>query len=139
MSEVKFELRGLKSSDLFPMFTILSKIGIKDFKETISPDSIQNMIKSFRNDDQGDQEDQENSEITTTVLGFSIMMDVLEVILKNLPKCEKDIYQFLSNLSGMTVEDIADLDMGTFTEMIVTVLKKDEFKDFFKVASGLFN
>ena len=136
MSGVKFELRGLKSSDLFPMFTILSKIGIKDFKETISPDSIQNMIKSFRNDDQGDQE---NSEITTTVLGFSIMIDVLEVILKNLPKCEKDISQFLSNLSGMTVEDIADLDMGTFTEMIIAVLKKDEFKDFFKVASGLFN
>lgn len=134
MSEVKFELRGLKSADLFPMFGILSKIGFKDLKETISPDSIQTMIKSIRND-----KHEEDQEATTAYLGLSIIMDVLEIIMKNLPKCEKEIYTFLSNLSGMTVEEVADLDMVTFTEMIIAVLKKDEFKDFFKVVSGLFN
>lgn len=134
MSEVKFELRGLKSADLFPMFGILSKIGFKDLKETISPDSIQTMIKSIRNDKQ-----EEDQEATTAYLGLSIIMDVLEIIMKNLPKCEKEIYTFLANLSGMTINQVADLDMVTFTEMIIAVLKKDEFKDFFKVVSGLFN
>ena len=138
MSEVKFELRGLKSADLFPMFGILSKIGFKDLKETISPDSIQTMIKSIRNDKQ-EEDQEEDQEATTAYLGLSIIMDVLEIIMKNLPKCEKEIYTFLSNLSGMTVEEVADLDMVTFTEMIIAVLKKDEFKDFFKVVSGLFN
>lgn len=134
MSEVEFELRGLKSADLFPMFGILSKIGFKDLKETISPDSIQTMIKSIRNDKQ-----EEDQEATTAYLGLSIIMDVLEIIMKNLPKCEKEIYTFLANLSGMTINQVADLDMVTFTEMIIAVLKKDEFKDFFKVVSGLFN
>ncbi len=140
MSEVKFELRGLKSSDMFPMFGILSKIGFKDLKESVSPESIQNMIKTFRDDQKQDQEDKEDdAEAKTTYLGFSIVMDIFGIIMKNLPSCEKEIYTFLSNLSGMTVEEIADLDMVTFTEMIIAVLKKDEFKDFFRVVSELFN
>lgn len=32
---MEFELRTLKSDDLFPMFGILSKIGFKDLKEIL--------------------------------------------------------------------------------------------------------
>ena len=40
---MEFELRTLKSDDLFPMFGILSKIGFKDLKEIITPDKIKDM------------------------------------------------------------------------------------------------
>ena len=58
--------------------------------------------------------------------------------MKNLPKCEKEIYSFLAGLSGMTAKEIADLDMVTFTEIVIAVVRKEEFQDFFKVVSGLF-
>lgn len=132
MDEQKFELRGLKSCDMFPMFTILSKIGFKDLKNSLSPEAIQNMMEAFN----GNEEDKDAQ---TTFLGFSIIMDVVEIIMKNLPSCEKEIYSLLASLSGMTVKEIADLDMVTFTEMVIAVVQKDEFKDFFKVVSRLFN
>lgn len=128
---MEFELRTLKSDDLFPMFGILSKIGFKDLKEIITPDKIKDMKSMIS------QNDDENTD-ATTMLGVSVVMEVVSIIMKNLPSCKNEIYTFLSGLSGMTVKEIAELDMVTFTEMIVAVVQKQEFKDFFKVVSKLF-
>lgn len=127
---MEFELRTLKSDDLFPMFGILSKIGFKDLKEIITPDKIKDMKSMISQND-------ENTD-ATTMLGVSVVMEVVSIIMKNLPSCKNEIYTFLSGLSGMTVKEIAELDMVTFTEMIVAVVQKKEFKDFFKVVSKLF-
>lgn len=134
MSETKFELRELKSADLFPMFAILSKIGFKDLKDSLSADTISGLLESVKSD----ETDEKDEDTKVTALGFSIIMEVVEVIMKNLPHCEKEIYNFLAGLSGMTAKEIAELPMVTFTEMIIAVIQKDEFKDFFKVVSGLF-
>lgn len=130
MTETKFELRELRSADLFPMFAILSKIGFKDLKDSLSADTISGLLESVKSE--------ESEDTKVTALGFSIIMEVVEVIMKNLPHCEKEIYNFLAGLSGMTAKEIAELPMVTFTEMIIAVIQKDEFKDFFKVVSGLF-
>ena len=132
MDEVKFELRGLKSDDMFPMFGILSKIGFKDLKNSMTPDRVAELTNSFKQN-QGDE-----STDMTTYLGFNIMIEAVEIIMKNLPSCKMEIYTLLSSLSGMTVKQIADLDMVTFTEMIIAVVQKEEFKDFFKVVAKLF-
>lgn len=130
---MEFELRTLKSDDLFPMFGILSKIGFKDLKEIITPEKIKDMKSMIS---QGDEAD-ENAD-TTMMLGASVVMEVVSIIMKNLPSCKDEIYKFLSGVSGMTVKEIGNLDMVTFTEMIVAVVQKQEFKDFFKVVSKLF-
>ena len=131
MDEIKFELRGLKSDDMFPMFGILSKIGFKDLKNSMTPERIAELTTAFKesNDDSTDM---------STYIGFNIMIDAVEIIMKNLPSCKGEIYTLLSSLSGMTVKQIADMDMVTFTEMIIAVVQKEEFKDFFKVVAKLF-
>lgn len=132
---MEFELRTLKSDDLFPMFGILSKIGFKDLKEIITPDKIKDMKSMIS---QKDDEDEDENTDATTMLGVSVVMEVVSIIMKNLPSCKNEIYTFLSGLSGMTVKEIGNLDMVTFTEIIVAVVQKQEFKDFFKVVSKLF-
>lgn len=132
MDEVKFELRGLKSDDMFPMFGILSKIGFKDLKNSLTPDRVAELTTAFQK-----QNDSETNDMST-YLGFNIVIEAVEIILKNLPSCKVEIYTLLSSLSGMTVKEIADLDMVTFTEMIIAVVQKEEFKDFFKVVAKLF-
>lgn len=132
---MEFELRTLKSDDLFPMFGILSKIGFKDLKEIITLDKIKDMKSMIS---QKDDEDEDENTDATTMLGVSVVMEVVSIIMKNLPSCKNEIYTFLSGLSGMTVKEIGNLDMVTFTEMIVAVVQKQEFKDFFKVVSKLF-
>lgn len=131
MDEVKFELRGLKSDDMFPMFGILSKIGFKDLKNSLTPDRVAELISAFQKQDGSDAD-------MSTYLGFNIIVEAVEIIMKNLPSCKMEIYTLLSSLSGMTVKQIADLDMVTFTEMIIAVVQKEEFKDFFKVVAKLF-
>ena len=120
---MKFELRTLKSDDLFPMFSILSKIGLQDLKDLLTPEKL----KDFN-------QDSEN----TTMLGMSVVMELVSVIMQNLPSCKDEIYKFLSGLSGMSIKEISNLDIATFTEMIIAVVQKPEFKDFFKVVSKLF-
>jgi K+/H+ antiporter YhaU regulatory subunit KhtT len=131
MDGVKFELRGLKSDDMFPMFGILSKIGFKDLKNSLTPDRVAELTSAFQKQDGSDAD-------MSTYLGFNIMVEAVEIIMKNLPSCKMEIYTLLSSLSGMTVKQIADLDMVTFTEMIIAVVQKEEFKDFFKVVAKLF-
>ena len=72
-------------------------------------------------------------------VGISVTIEMANVIIGNLPKCEDEIYTLLSRVSGKSKKEISELDMVTFTEYIVEFVKKDEFKDFTKVALKLFN
>lgn len=47
------------------------------------------------------------------------------------------LYKFLAGVSGMEEQEIAKLPLGTFTQMIIDIFKKEEFGDFFQVVSGL--
>lgn len=132
MDELKFEFRSLKSDDMFLMFGILSKIGFKDLKNSLTPDKITDLVSNLKNQDESNPVDM------SQYVGFNIMIEAVEIIVKNLPNCKVEIYTLLSSLSGMTVKQIAELDMITFTEMIIALVQKEEFKDFFKVVAKLF-
>lgn len=121
-----YELRHLTADDMFPMFQIISKIGIKEFKHCFESADV---MKAVENKD---------GQADLTAVGMTVAFDLAGVIMSNLAKCKDDIYLLLSQLSGMTTKDIASLPMVTFVEMIIAVIKKDEFKDFFQAVSKLF-
>lgn len=121
-----YELRRLTAEDVFPMFQIISKIGIKEFKACFESPEVMQMVKGAASGD----------DVTTTV-GMKVAFDLAGIIVSNLASCKNDIYQFLAQLSGMTTKEIAGLPMMTFFEMIIDVFKKDEFKDFFQVVAKL--
>lgn len=125
-----YELRRLTADDVFPMFQIVSKIGIKEFKACFESPEVMQMIKDALSD--GKTKD----DVTASV-GMKVTFDVAEIVVSNLASCKSDIYQFLAQLSGMTAKEIGELPMMTFFEMIIDVFKKDEFKDFFQVVAKL--
>lgn len=141
MVETTFELRELKSSDIFPMFKILGKIGFKELKDRLTPDKVKELTSMFKQDETADADQKESVDADEQMMfiGFNVIFEVVEIIMNNLPSCEQEIYSFLAGVSGMKVKDVANLPLATFTEMIVEVLKKEEFKDFFKAVSRLFN
>lgn len=124
------EFRRLKASDTFIMTKIISKIGLKDIKESLSPASLAELTKSAKS---------ENRDDMIYNVGATLTLDFVNIIMSNLDSCEKDIYSLFSGLTGMSSKEIADLDFVDFTEMIVAFVKKDEFKDFIGVVSKLFN
>lgn len=127
------ELRGLKSSDLFGMFRILSKLGLKDLRSSLSQESIQAMVSTT---DEADEDEADEDRAQT--VGFAVFLEIAEIVLANLPKCENEIFAFLSGLSGLTAAEVADLPLADFTEMVITVITREDFRDFFTAASGLF-
>lgn len=133
MTEKTYTLRGLTAEDVFPMLKIISGIGLKEFKGCFENEELRTAIRNMN------AEKEEGAEIDTTALGLMVAADVASIIFANLPKCKDDIYQLLSGLSGMSKKEVAALPMNVFLSMIVDVIKKEEFKDFFKDAAGLFS
>lgn len=118
-----YTLRTLTADDMFPMFQIISKIGIKEFKHSFDNPEI---IKAFK---------QEGGSVES--LGVEIAFDMAGVLMANLPSAKDSIYTFLASVASMTKQEIAALPMDVFFEMIIDVIKKDEFKDFFKAVKKL--
>ena len=126
-----YELRDLTADDMFPMIQIISKIGIREFKSCFESENVKKLVAEMASDKTS------KDELKATV-GVTVAFDLASVILSNLANCKDDIYLLLSQLSGMTTKEIAKLPMVTFMEMVVDVIKKKEFADFFQAAVKLF-
>lgn len=125
-----YTFRKLQATDVFPMFKLLSKIGISQFAESFGKDSVQKMVGILTAE--GGMTNLLNS------AGIAVMLEVANIILANLANCEKEVIQILSDTSDLTEYDVRELDLASFTEMVIDFIKKDEFKDFIKVVSKLF-
>ena len=124
------------------MVKILQKIGLKQIREMLTPDKIKELMTAMKSEPDQDQqepdqqEDQQEEKIDgRTILGFNLIMEVVGLVLDNLPACESDIYKFIGSVSNLTPEQVADLPLGEFTDVIVRILKDDGFSDFFKAVS----
>lgn len=148
LREKPYKLRELGAEDLFPTLTIIRKIGIKEFKECFSKETLEKVVELFMNGAKGKTEESKKTEEgegkednTLVVAGITILpsvLDIADVLLCNIPKCEQDLYKFLANISNLKVEEIKKLKPADFMEMIIDVIKSEEFKDFFKVVSKSF-
>ena len=131
MSEATYTLRSLQGADIFPMSAIIKKIGVKEFKNAFQDEEIKGLVQSINNGDM-------SKDAAANQAGMTVILNIVDVVLGNLPRAEKDIYKFLASLSGMKPNEVAALPMATFTGMVIDVIQKDEFNDFIKVVSRLF-
>lgn len=115
--EKPYTLRRLCARDIFPFAKILSKVGIKQFSDCFQLDKEDNLSLSMS--------------------GLAVALNVIDILLNNLDKCENEIYNFLAGVSSMTSEQIMNLDMDVFAQMIIEIFQKKEFADFFKAVSRL--
>lgn len=114
--ETTFELRTLEAKDIAPVAAILSKIGVKEFKNAFPSELKTKEVEA---------------------VGMAVAFEIGGIILANYEKCQPDIFKLLASLSGMKITDVEKLPPAVFAEMIVAVVGKEEFKDFFSVVSKL--
>ena len=125
-TEKKYTLRKLEAKDIAPMASILSKIGLKEVKNCFSPDDM----KAIAGGD--------GSIEAVGAVGVSVAFEIAGVILSNYERCQNDVFSFLASLSGMDKKQIEALPLDTFAEIVIDVVKKEDFRDFMKVVSKLF-
>ena len=129
---MKYEMRSLQASDIFSVVKILNGIGLNNVKEAINIEEINEIRKTMTEDNSED-----NSEKVYSQVGVKVVMSIATVILENLPKVENDLYTFVGSVIGVKAKDVAKMDMGEFMDLLIAIIQKEEFKDFFKRASKL--
>lgn len=127
MMDKAYTLRALEGDDLFLMLNVINKIGIKEVKKCFESEVVVKAITAMTNGKQVKD---------TATVGVTVMLEIADVLARNLPACRDELYQLLSTLSGMTVEEIAKLPMLTMVDMVMDVIKAKEFADFFQRLFG---
>lgn len=125
---MEYEMRNLQATDIFSVVKILNGIGLKNIKEAIDFEEINKIRKGMTED---------NADVITSQVGLNVVMSLATIILENLPKIENDLYKFVGSVIGVKAKDVAKMDMGEFMDVLITIIQKEEFKDFFKRASKL--
>ncbi len=115
--ERPYTLRKFKDSDLFPLLQILKKIGIKDFKEAFIQVA--------------------SGEKTIKQIGILASFDLADILIGNIAKAEDEVYALYSDMAGISVEEIKDMEFGTLPLMIMDSFKEVKNTSFFKVLSKL--
>ncbi len=118
---MEFNLRKLNTADVFKMIRIISKCGISEFKRCFL---LGNIAK--------EKKDEES-------VGLNVAIEIAGIVADNLPKCENEIYSFLSGISGIDEKEIANLEPAETANMIFELVHKEEFSDFFTAVSRFFN
>ena len=125
---MEYNMRNLQATDIFSVVKILNGIGLKNIKESIDFEEINKIRKGMTED---------NADIITSQVGLNVVMSIATIILENLPNVESDLYNFIGSVIDMKAKDVAKMDMGDFMDLLITIIQKEEFKDFFKRASKL--
>ena len=131
-----YELRKLQSKDVFSMLRIINKIGVKEFKGVLESDAVKQAIASTTTP-QPTASGEPEPKAETDKIGMTVALEIVNVLIMNIPSCEDDIYTFLSSLSGLKKKDVQELEMNVFFSMIMDVFKKQEFASFFGDVSKL--
>ena len=118
-TEKLYELRPLMASDMGAICKIITAIGVRQFKECFK-------VEDFQGKD-------------VESVGIGVLFDVAGIVISNIPKAEEEIQSFLASLTGMKVSEIKKLPLADYGEMIMDVVMKEDFQDFFKRVMKLFN
>lgn len=131
-AEKPYTFRKLASPDIFLMFKIISKIGINEFTDCFDKEGVLSFVKNLTAEEKAEDSG-------AMLAAAAVALEIANVVLGNLHKCEKEIYQLLEQTSNLTVAEITAEGNGVmFFEMVIDFIKKDEFPDFFRVVSKLF-
>ena len=115
--ERPYNLRKLKDKDLFPMLQILKKIGIREFKDAFI--QVASGEKSVKD------------------IGILAAFDIIDILIGNIEKAEDEIYALWSDISGISIDDMKELEFGTLPLMIVDTFSNMKDASFFRVLSKL--
>lgn len=144
---MEYTIRKLNSNDIFLMVSILSKIGISEISSMFEGDELKEVIteanrKKAEADQEGtdqkeDAEQNSNNDLVTRI-GMKVIFKIVNLLMKNLPKCKKELFEFLSEMSGIPAKEISELPPADTMGMLIDIFKQDEFMDFIQVVSKLF-
>ena len=115
--EKPYTLRRLVDRDLFPILGIISEV---------FPDDLAKVFVQLSTKEKSVQE-----------VGAMAVMKMVLAVLKNMDKVKDEVYNLLSDVSGIPAEEIQNMEFGTTPNMIWDIVNNEKNNGFFKVLSKL--
>ena len=115
--ERPYTLRRLKDADLWPILAIIT---------AVFPDDLSNDVLSIASGEKKIRE-----------AGVGVFIRIMKAVLQNIDKVHDDLYALLSDVSGLSVEEIKEMEFGTTPMMIWDIFTNEKNAGFFKVVSKL--
>lgn len=113
------KLRELKFQDVFTISRIIKKTGIKDEIKGIFYDKV-------------DESGMENTDVTQEQ-GLQLAL----ILFENIHRAENEIYEFLSDLSGIDKEKILELSLDETMKLLLSFGQMEGIGNFFGSAAKL--
>ena len=121
VEEVKpYTLRELEDEDLYTVLEIVGKVLPEDAKEAFS-------------------QAVSNGKVSLEEVGGKVAFDLIKYILKNFKSVKNEVYAFLSDLSGLSAEEIKKMPFGTTPAMLKEVFTSKNNSSFLTGFSKLFS
>lgn len=122
-----YELRNPQASDLFVVSKIIKVVGIKNIANCFKSEEI-DAFKAKIADGNTPATEAEVAEA-----GTIIMTSIGELVFDKLDIVQEDVFKFMANLSGLTVDEVKSMDIVEFAEMFMEIIKNPKFADFIEV------
>lgn len=155
MSEVKrqaaensaaFNLKPLRSDDVWDMLKIISKIGAGSFQEAIPSDLISKAkfkkptmldkktgeLKEIPRSKWTDR--QKKAEVDAEVASEKISMIITGIVLNNIGNCKDEVNSMLARALDVPVENVIKMKAIEYVKLIYAFIGREEFYDFFNQA-----
>ena len=112
-----YTLRRLKDCDLYPILNIISNV---------FPDDLSSVLMQVM-----------SGQKTVNEVGMVVVGKLVLAVLKNMHKVRDDVYAFLSDVSGISAEELGEMEFGTTPRMIWDIVKNEKNASFFTELSKL--
>lgn len=121
MAEKKYKLRKLVGKDIFKISKLLHKIGFRRLQEIFGNDKLDIAI---------------NEVFTGNISNMSYIGSVVSsfacVVVESLSDIEEELPELLESVSNLSREEIDNLPIEDWAQMIKDLITKEQFAVFFK-------
>lgn len=141
------EMRELKGDDMFTLLSIVGKLDIKDEFIKMFEDNIESTATiipmDFKKKEPTKKEKLEieaeakRKQIEAQKRGVQVGANLLQKVLLNIKAIKPEINALLADLTGKTIEEVKNLNILDYTNLIVAFFKKEELGDFFSSIASL--
>lgn len=120
---MEYEVKKITAKHIRPMTQLIKAFGVKEFKKAFMNDDITKLAQGGANEE---------------FIGFTIALTIFELVINNYENCEAEFFAFLESVTNLDTNQLEEIPLGDFANLLVDIFTAKDFSDFFSGVSKLF-
>lgn len=120
----ELNVRPLSGGDTMLLLAIFGKANVAD--------SLKVLVNKQQGYEQNKDLTQDELDLLMQKQGAEFMADVLNLVFSNMHNAETEVNTLMARLTGLTVQEVKELDFATYNNIILKIFKDKQLTDFIK-------